>query len=160
MIEVGHQRVEFVGGDVSGAQGDPSQFVALEHVVQVGRVLEQRAERSCAAADERPQGHVAEAAAQLGEFGLLGGDPGFGGDDVGVELSLGVDRLDILLGEFVRLLFEALEFVDVSATFWRCPSTNSSTLEILAEHLVHFSYCLMSDALIRYVGWPALAVTA
>ena len=85
-FEVGDQGVELVGRDIAGAQGDPGELVTLEHVVQVGGVLEQRAERGGAAADERAQRHLAEAAAQLGEFGFLGGDPRLGFDDLGVEL--------------------------------------------------------------------------
>ncbi len=112
VVEVGHERVELVAGDVAGAQRHPGQFVALEYIAQVARVFEERAERRRATADERPQRHLAEAPAELFEFGFLGGDRGLGIGDLGVELGLGVDRFDVVLGELVRLLLEAVEFVD------------------------------------------------
>ena len=112
VVEIGHQGVELVARDIPGAQSHPGELVTLEHVVQVGRVLEQRPERGGAAPDERAQRHLAEAAAQLVEFGFLRGDLRLGVDDLGVELRLGVDGFDVVLGELVRLLLEALEFVD------------------------------------------------
>ncbi len=112
VVEIGDEGVELVARDIPGAQCHPGELVALEHVAQVAGVLEQRAERGGAAPDVRPQRHLAEAAPELVEFGLLRGDLRLGVDDLGVELRLGVDGFDVVLGELVRLLLEAIELVD------------------------------------------------
>ena len=123
VVEIGDEGVELVAGDIPGAQRDPGEFVALEHVAQVARVLEQRAERGGAAPDVRAQRHLAEAAPELVEFGFLRGDLRLGVDDLGVELRLGVDGFDVVLGELVRLLLESIELVDDGCDLARCPST-------------------------------------
>ena len=43
VVEIGDEGVELVARDIAGAQCDPGELVALEHVAQVARVLEQRA---------------------------------------------------------------------------------------------------------------------
>ena len=65
-----------------------------------------------AAADVRPQRHLTQAASELVEFGFLDGDLRLGVDDLRIELRLGVDGFDVVLGELVGLLLEAIEFVD------------------------------------------------
>ena len=112
VLQVGHERIEFVGRHVARAQRHTGELVTLQHVVQVRGVLEERAQRGGTATDEGSQRHLAEAAAQLGEFGFLGRHPGLGLRDLDVELALGVDGLDVFLGQLVRLLLEAFEFVD------------------------------------------------
>ena len=77
--------VEFVGGDVAGAQRDPSELVALQHVVDVGGVLEQRAERRGAGADERAHGHVTEVARSSASSASLPAISCLGFDDLLVE---------------------------------------------------------------------------
>ncbi len=124
VVEIGHEGVEFVARDIAGAQGDPGELVALEHVAQIARVLEQRPERGGAATDVRAQRHLAEAAPELVEFGFLDGDLRLGVDDLGIELRLGVDGFDVVLGELVRLLLEPIELVDDLCRPSRCcPST-------------------------------------
>ena len=123
VFDVGHQRIEFVGGHVTGAQRDLGEFVTLDRVVQVVGVLEQRAERRGTAADERPQRHLAEVAAQLGELGFLLGDTSFGVGDLDVELGLGVDRFDVLLAELERCSSSRSSSSTMSSTFCRCWST-------------------------------------
>ena len=109
--EVGDGLVELVGGGGTFAEGHPREVVALKVVGELGRRREHRPEPVAAGADERAHGHLAQLTAQLRDLGLLRGDPLLRRGDLGVEALLLVDRLDVLLGEDVRLLLELLEFV-------------------------------------------------
>ncbi len=112
VLDVGDQRVEFIGRDVARAQRNLGEFLALERIVEIVGVLEQRAERGSTATDERAQRHLAEIAPQLRQLGFLLTDTRFGVGDLGIECVLGVDRVGVLLTELQRLLLEALQFVD------------------------------------------------
>ena len=112
VFEVVDERVEFVGAEVTGAERHLGELIALEHVVDVARVLEQRSERCGAGADEGTHGHVAEIGAELDQLCFLHCDVGFELDDLGVEGRLLVDGLDVIGCDVVRLLFESFEFVD------------------------------------------------
>ena len=112
VVELGHERVEFVGRDVAGTQCDAGEFFTLDGIVEVLGVLEQRTQRHGSATDERSPRHVGQAAAQLVEHRFLLGDIGLGIGDLDGELVLGVDRLVVVLTELAGALFEPFEFVD------------------------------------------------
>jgi hypothetical protein len=112
VVDVVDERVEFVGGHVAGAEGRLGERFPLERVVEVGRVLEQRAEWGRAATDEGTQRHLAQVRAKAGDLRLLLGDACFGIGDLDVELALGVDGVVVVLTEHECSLLEPLEFVD------------------------------------------------
>ena len=112
LLEVFDRGVELVGRDVAGAERDAGQLIAREDVVDVARVFEEQAERGRPRPDERADRHLAEVVAQQRELGLLGRHTCFGLDDLAIEFGLGVDRLDVVGGDVVRLLLESFEFVD------------------------------------------------
>ena len=112
IVDVGNQRVEFVGRHVTGTECDLGEFLALEGIVQIGSVLEERAEWRRATADERAQGHLAEVGPQHSQLRFLLGNSRLGIGDLHVELALGVDRVVVLLAEVQRALFEALQLID------------------------------------------------
>ncbi len=109
--EVSDGLIELVGGGGTFAERHSREMVALQVVGELGRCREHRTETVAASTDERAHGHLAQLAAQFRDLGLLGGDPLLGLGDLGVEALLLVDRLDVLLGEDVRLLLEILELV-------------------------------------------------
>ena len=112
IVDVGNQRVEFVGRHVSGTERDLGEFLALEGIVQIGGVLEERAERRSATSHERAQGHLAEVGAQQSQLRFLLGNSRLGIGNLHVELALGVDRVVVLVAELECTLFEALQLID------------------------------------------------
>ena len=112
VVEITDQLVEVIGGTGADAEGDPAVLIAAETLAVLVGVREQRPQDVGTVAGEGPNRHFGEITTERVEFGLFVGDPLFGGDDLDVELILGVDRLGVVLGEDVGLGVQTIELVD------------------------------------------------
>ena len=108
-VERSQQSFEIVGGGCASVHRDPSKMIALQPLVDGGRIGKQRPQCPAAAAHHFLYGHIRELTAKHIEFGLLCGDLALRHHDLGIKLRLEVEGLRTELGEMALFLLERID---------------------------------------------------